>query len=236
MSKSKFKLRAPLIFTGFPTRKRDFFAGLAGLPVESRERKIKHPLIITSFIVLMVVIHIKAIGLGLQDIVKDWGFVASEFYRKLFLTAFTSFFLHGSWLHLFGNAYYFYIFGDDVEDDLKLLPFLTLLFGGHFAGIILSSLLAGHPDIPAVGASAGISALMGYYMIRFPQRRITYMLLFFYVWIQVPALIAFLWKFGWELVIASSGTKTLVGHWAHLGGAAWGIFMALGKSKNSKRR
>ncbi|MEM7645457.1 MAG: rhomboid family intramembrane serine protease, partial [Pseudomonadota bacterium] len=143
------------------------------------------------------------------------------------------FFLHGSWMHLIGNAYYFFVFGDDVEDDMTLSEFVKFLFWGHVSGLVLHSVMTGFSSVPLIGASAGISALLGYYMVRFPARQISFMIFFFVVWAHLPAFGVFLWKFGWEYLVASTGPATNVAHWAHLGGAIYGFFAATQKGKAS---
>jgi len=217
----------PLITTGWPQRIQVFLAGLLGLPIETRKRKIDHPFLIVTSITLMAAIHFIASLNNLALFVEEWGFIPRFVYRKYFLTIFTSFFIHASWMHLLGNVYYFYVFGDDVEDDTNLIGFFKLIFGGHIFGLLLHTLLSGQYYIPLVGASAGISALLGYYLVRFPKRQITYMLFFFYIWIHLPAFAALMWKFGWEILIASAtlGQRTGVAHWAHIGGTLWGIWM-----------
>lgn len=219
---------------GWPERPSQFIAGLLGLPVERQARVINHPLLIYSLILTFIALKIMIIDKGHVALVENWGFVPSQFYRNYFLTFFTSFFIHASWMHLLGNAYYFYIFGDDVENDMKLSSFLELLFGGHIAGLLLHSFLGASATAPTVGASAGISALMGYYMLRFPKRKITYMLFMFYFWVHVPALLAFMWKFGWEFIVATSSGAgpTNVALWAHIGGALFGAVFALIRKKD----
>ena len=82
-----------------------------------------------------------------------------------------------------------------------------------------------------LGASAGISGLLGYYMVRFPKRQISYLAIFLiaYIgWVHIPAFFAFLIKFGWEFFFVSSSLAkgSNVAHWAHLGGFAFGFLYA----------
>ena len=212
---------------GFPIQKKHLIAALFGLPVERYTRKIQEPVVIGGLIALFVAVHIVGSLYGLDQFVKAFGFIANDWGRNFFLTAVYAFFMHGSWMHLLGNSYYFYHFGDDVEHDLGLGLTAVLLFGAHFAGIGLEVLLGSHQDIPMIGASGGIAGILGYYMIRLPKRQISYMLFFFVVWIHVPVLMAFVWKFFWEMIIASTGLSVGVAHWAHLGGMLFGVTFAL---------
>lgn len=222
-----------LVTREWPHRPAQWIAAFLGLPVERQAKQLLYPLTIYSFIFIFLAVQLLSMGPRNQEFVESWGFTPAFFYSHFFLTMITSFFIHGGWMHLLGNAYYFYIFGDDVESDMSFMSFLALLFGGHVFGIILHGLLTADSHIPLVGASAGISALMGYYMVRFPKRQISYMLLFFYVWIHIPAFWALLWKFGWELMLAGTdvGMRSGVALWAHVGGAFFGAGFALFSSR-----
>ena len=201
-----------------------------GLPVETYSRKIRHPVIITTFIAIFVCTYFYAQSYGEDLFALSYGFIPGLWERYATATLITSFFMHASWLHLLGNAYYFYIFGDDVNDDLGTLNFTVLLFGAHFTGMLAHVVFGGGIDIPVIGASAGISGLLGYYLFRFPHRRISYMLLFLFsstLWLHVPAAVAFLIKFGWEIFLTNSTTNSEVAHTAHLGGAFFGLIFAM---------
>src|SRR5205823_10620979 len=87
-------------------------------------------------------------------------------------SVFTSMFLHGGWMHVLGNMWFLWIFGDNIEDILghgKYLLFYLLC--GAAAG--MTQYLA-NPDsrIPMVGASGAIAGVMGAYMVKFPHSRI----------------------------------------------------------------
>ncbi len=234
----KEREKTAFITKGWPKKPSHFIAGALGLPIERNSRKIKHPLTIYSFIFLFIIIHFLGTSTNHLAFVETWGFVAKDFERSFFLTFVTSFFLHGSWFHLIGNAYYFYVFGDDVEDDMDLFSFLSLLIGGHIFAIILHGFLAGRADVPLIGASAGISALLGYYMIRFPKRQISYMVFFFFIWIHIPAFLAFLWKFAWEFFLATTDSVAYQGValWAHVGGGFFGVVYALLRTGQSEKK
>lgn len=223
--------KPPFVTKGWPKYGWQIVPGFLGLPVEREPRPIRHPLIIISFIALFIALQIHGARVGLQAFVHEYGFIPYYWYRHFFTTMISSFFLHGGWFHLLGNAYYFYVFGDDVEDELHLPKFLTLLIGSHVAGLLAHAILAYNSlHLPLVGASAGISGLMGYYMVRYPKRHISYMVNLFFViiyWFHVPAFVALLVKFGWELFFLAPIDASGVAHWAHLGGAFFGISYAL---------
>lgn len=158
--------------------------------------------------------------------------------QRLF-TLFTSMFMHGSWLHLFGNMLYLYVFGDNIED----------VFGhvGYFVFYIISGLAAtvGHilsvffaPVIGSligvsmssdlttgvVGASGAISGVLGAYIVLFPKTRIISFV--FYVILPVPAIIFlgvwFVLQWFYGFFDLSGG----VAYWAHVGGFIAGMVLA----------
>src|SRR5450631_3539962 len=88
------------------------------------------------------------------------------------LTIFTSMFLHGSWLHVIGNMWFLWIFGDNVEDYLGhfkyLLFYLLSGLGAAFAQVILNP----HSRVPTVGASGAIAGVLGAYFLLYPRARV----------------------------------------------------------------
>lgn len=141
------------------------------------------------------------------------------------LTAFTSFFVHASWFHLFGNMYFLMVFGDNVEIHLNKRRYLALLALATLGGNLLFAWLdpmAG--KLPAVGASGGIFGLISYYLLTFPYRR--FLMFFFFRWYAIPA-----WFFGLIYIFFKEFIGALleisygscVSHLAHLGGASVGV-------------
>ena len=81
----------------------------------------------------------------------------------------TSFFIHGSLLHLVGNVYFLMVFGDNVENDIGRWRYAALLLAATLAGGFLHIALDVRPLIPCVGASGGIAGVLTYYALRFPR-------------------------------------------------------------------
>jgi membrane associated rhomboid family serine protease len=148
-----------------------------------------------------------------------------------FAALFTSMFLHGSWMHLLGNMWFLWIFGNNVEDSMGHLRFLVfyLLTGLIAAGAhVLSS--PGSP-VPTVGASGAISAIMGAYAVLYPRARVT-TLLVLVIFIRLIALPAWVWLGLWFLFqLVSAGGQTPgqggVAFWAHIGGFAAGLLLVV---------
>jgi len=224
---------SPLLTFGFPKDSGQILPGILGLPVEKEARPIKEPKFLTYSIGVFVLVHLFGTFYGLNSFVLDYGFIADQGSRNNGLNFITAFFMHGGWMHLIGNSYYLYHFGDDVEHELGFTQTMFLVFGAHCAGMLLEASLGGYTHLPVVGASAGLSGILGYYMIRMPKRRISYNLFMLVTWIHVPVLVAFLWKYFWEMILLGSGASTGIAHLAHFGGAAFGALFALYKKKGT---
>ncbi|MGH7741136.1 MAG: rhomboid family intramembrane serine protease [Candidatus Eiseniibacteriota bacterium] len=141
---------------------------------------------------------------------------------------FSSLFLHSGWIHLIGNMWYLWIFGDNIEDRLGHLRFaLFYLAGGLFAGLIHVLTNSGS-SVPTVGASGAIAAVLGAYAAAFPRARVITLLPLFPIFPVVP--IPALFVLGvWFLMQFASGALTLganmsggVAWWAHIGGFSFG--------------
>jgi membrane associated rhomboid family serine protease len=143
-------------------------------------------------------------------------------------TPFSSMFLHGGWMHLLGNLWFFWVFGNNIEDSMG--P------GRFFAFYVLCGLLAAIAHIasapasaiPTVGASGAISGIMGAYLVLFPRARVNYLLvlIIFIRTIAVPAWVALLMWFALQLLAlpaAGAGDTGGVAVWAHLGGFVAGV-------------
>src|SRR5690242_21911289 len=84
----------------------------------------------------------------------------------------TSMFLHASWLHLIGNMWVLWIFGDNIEDYLGHFPYLLFYLICGFAASITHILLNLGSRVPSVGASGAIAGVMGAYFILYPRARV----------------------------------------------------------------
>ncbi|MGE5371498.1 MAG: rhomboid family intramembrane serine protease [Solirubrobacterales bacterium] len=149
---------------------------------------------------------------------------------SVLLTLFTSMFLHGGWLHLIFNMWALWLFGDNVEDRMGPLGFLAFyLLAGVFAAVTHIYVNAGS-TIPTVGASGAIAAVMGAYVVMFPQARIlTLVPLFVIFWMmEIPAYVYLgLWFILQFLQGAGSlgGDQAQIAFWAHIGGFLFGVFL-----------
>jgi membrane associated rhomboid family serine protease len=146
------------------------------------------------------------------------------------LPFFTSLFLHGGWMHVIGNMWFLYIFGDNVEDYLGHFKYLVfylitgvLAMGTHVA-------MNMHSTAPAVGASGAIAGVLGAYFVLYPRARVLTWFFVFVVWVPAWIILGY-----WFVLNFLSGTATSlavqrgnmggVAFWAHVGGFISGALL-----------
>jgi membrane associated rhomboid family serine protease len=161
----------------------------------------------------------------------DWGFIPAQWARQGGLTLISSFFLHAGLFHLLLNMYFLIVFGDRVEDNLGRMRYALLLAGSHLAGLVLHGALDPRSGVPLVGASAGISGVLAYSAITFPNVRLGFLWRFDlrFRWIRIPAWRALILFVLLQLGIAWLQVKGFgsVSALGHLGGLAVGIAAAV---------
>jgi membrane associated rhomboid family serine protease len=148
------------------------------------------------------------------------------------LTALTSMFMHGSWLHLGGNMLFLWIFGNNIEDAMGRVRFLVFYLLGGFAATTLQTWVTfnwGQPGdtmIPNLGASGAISAVLGAYLVLLPAASV--LTIVFYFLVEIPALLFLgiwflfqLWEGGYAVTHPESGGG--VAFFAHVGGFLFGV-------------
>ena len=158
------------------------------------------------------------------------GLVHVEGPAVLWITALTSMFLHGGWLHLLMNMHFLWIFGNNVEDALGSLRFLGFYILTGLLGLLAH--IATDPDsiVPTVGASGAISGMLGAYLVLYPRARVTTLMFlgFFVSYLEVPAvLLITVWTLlqvlGGVVGLTVSDAAGGVAYWAHIGGFAAGF-------------
>src|SRR4029077_20329693 len=128
-----------------------------------------------------------------------------------FLPLLTSMFLHGSWLHIIGNMWVLWIFGDNIEDHLGHFPYLIFYLLTGLAAAITQVFLSLDSPVPMVGASGAIAGVMGAYFVLYPKARvltIVPLIIFFTFW-WLPAWIVLGY---WFLPQFLSGTATSIAY------------------------
>jgi membrane associated rhomboid family serine protease len=148
---------------------------------------------------------------------------------QILLSLLTCMFLHGGWLHLIGNMWFLWIFGNNVEDRLGHVAFLLFYLGGGLLASGAHWLVDPSSTTPVIGASGAIAAILGAYAITWPWARV-HTLVFLFVFItviDVPAMLVLgIWFVGQFI---SSGQQLQdaagVAWWAHIGGFIAGLLL-----------
>ncbi|MGO9058622.1 MAG: rhomboid family intramembrane serine protease [Candidatus Binataceae bacterium] len=149
------------------------------------------------------------------------------------LTLVTALFLHGGVLHLAGNMLYLFIFGAAVEMRFGHQRYLYFYLAAGIASGLATVFIDPASEVPVIGASGAIAAVLGAYFVLYPRAKILTVLPFFVLieFVEVPALVYLLIWFGWQLFsgLQSRAFHSMAGGvawWAHIGGFLFGIATA----------
>lgn len=207
-------------------------------------RRRRFPFLTLSIIAINTAVFLYELTLGerrLQGFVLAYGVVPLEITTGrdfpppgppiLWLTLFTSMFIHGGWMHILGNMLYLWVFGDNVEDALGPLAYVFFYLVSGLAASWVQILSDLRSPVPAIGASGAIAGVLGGYLLLFPRARVNTLVVFGY-FLRVVPLPAFLLLGFWFVLqffsgIASLGVPAGVAYWAHVGGFVAGLLMAL---------
>jgi len=160
---------------------------------------------------------------------------------EVVLPFFTSMFLHGSWMHVLGNMWFLYIFGDNIEDYLGHFKYLTFYLLAGLIAMGTQVAIYSHSNVPTVGASGAIAGVLGAYFILYPRARV---LTWFFVFVfYIPAWVMLGY---WFVLQFLAGAATLsvaqtgrdvggVAVWAHVGGFVAGMVMIKIFTERGKR-
>ena len=148
-------------------------------------------------------------------------------------SAFTSMFMHGSWIHILGNMLFLWIFGNNVEDALGRVRFFLWYVAGGLAATALQTFVTLHfsdardASIPNIGASGAIAAVLGAYILLLPTARVL-TVIFGFILREIPAVFFLgiwfvfqLWDGGFAILHPQAGGG--VAFFAHIGGFAFGM-------------
>ncbi len=209
------------------------------IPLRDENPAQRAPIVTRTLIALNVVGFMAELAQGdqLRAFIQAWGFVperlAAAFagsgeLSSAAITLITSMFLHGGWLHLLGNMWYLWIFGDNVEDRLGHAAFLAFYLSAGLVSALAHAFFNFDSPVPTVGASGAIAGVLGAYALAFPRARVVTLVpvFFFFQVIALPAMLVLgLWFvfqfFSGALSVAGAGSGG-VAWWAHIGGFAFG--------------
>ena len=164
--------------------------------------------------------------------IANWIDIGPANFLPLPGSIFTSMFLHGGWMHLIGNMWFLWIFGDNIEEHLGTVRFVIFYLVVGIAGALAQAFSLPSSTLPMIGASGAIAGVLGGYLMLFPRAKIVTFIPIPLLWpvIDVPAWVFLgLWFFGQFFI--SSGSN--VAWMAHVGGflAGLGLIRLLAKTR-----
>ena len=216
------------------------------IPLRDSQPSYSKPLVTIALIAVNTLVFLFQVTLdpfSLNHFIMSFGLVPDRLQWSALVT---SMFLHGGWLHLIGNMWFLWIYGDNVEDILGHGKFLLFYLLCGIAAGLFHVVFNGDSRLPTVGASGAIAGVMGAYMVKFPRSRIiTLVFIFFFVTtMEIPASVMLVY---WFVVQFFSGVGSIgyshlsqggVAWFAHVGGflAGIGLIFALRPQDRYRRR
>ena len=184
------------------------------------------PFVTVTIILLNAAAWIFEISLSqreLEQFVRLYGVVPAAFSP---VTLVTSMFLHGGWLHIIGNMWWLWIFGDNVEDTFGHGRFIIFYFLCGITAALGQIVMDPTSMTPTIGASGAIAGVMGAYFVLYPRSRVlTLVPIFFFINVyEVPAI--FLLGFWFLLQLVNAGAVATTAGTTGGGGVAFAAHVA----------
>jgi membrane associated rhomboid family serine protease len=176
------------------------------------------------------------VELALGDpFVNEWAAIPADVASgHRLITILSSMFMHASWSHIVGNMIFLWAFGPQIEDAMGAPRYLAFYLAGGLAAMAAQVGVDPASNVPTLGASGAIAAVMGAFLVTYPRDRIrTLLILGFFVRVTfIPA--ALLIGFWFLTQLVSLGAVTAVGeanaggvaYMAHVGGGLFGALTA----------
>ncbi|MDR1615608.1 MAG: rhomboid family intramembrane serine protease [Syntrophomonadaceae bacterium] len=216
------------------------------IPLRDSTHSASFPMVTVGLIILNFVIFISQLSLGageIEQMLETWGLTPFNFASgqsdKIAYSTFISYmFLHGGWMHLLGNMWSLWLFGDNLEDKMgKLRFFFFYIICGIIAALVHYAVFP-NSHIPVIGASGAVAGIMGAYFLMFKRARVfTYIPPLFFVNLPAWIFLGF-WILSqiWGGTFAVFGVKSYsnVAFWAHIGGFAAGMILYRAFLKSDK--
>jgi len=204
----------------------------------------KFPLTTVILIALNSMIFLYQVSLGerFNEFIYSMGLLPFEITHHIdilptgpspiYLTIFSSMFMHGSVVHLLGNMLFLWIFGNNVEDYLGRKKFLFFYLICGISAAFTQILFNSDSTVPMVGASGAIAGVLGAYMVLYPRAKITtvIIIIFFIRLIKLPAIVVlgfwiiYQFLYGISSLAATTGEGG-VAWFAHIGGFICGVIL-----------
>ena len=214
------------------------------IPIRDDQPRFSTPFVTYFLIAINVLIFLMEFALdpaSLRGLIYEFGMVPSHVTGLVsgghaaspavaLVPVFTSMFLHGSWMHVIGNMWFLWIFGDNVEDYLGHFKYLAFYLVSGVAAALAQIVVNPFSTVPNVGASGAIAGVLGAYFILYPKARVLTWL--FYFFFYVPAWVMLGYWFVYQFLSGAATSITQAGQnsggiafWAHVGGFVTGIVL-----------
>ncbi len=216
------------------------------IPLRDTQPSYSPPIATIAIISLNVLIFLYQLSLSPYEtnyFIAHYGLIPDRFHYSATVT---SMFVHGGWLHIIGNMWFLWIFGDNVEDVLGHWKFAIFYLLCGITAAFVHAYLNADSRVPTVGASGAIAGVMGAYLVKFPHSRIVTLLpiVIFFTTIEVPAYFMLIYWFVIQVFsgVGSIGYSNLsrggVAWFAHVGGFLAGIILvyAMGTHRRFRSR
>jgi membrane associated rhomboid family serine protease len=207
------------------------------IPIRDENPTHSLPIITYLLIALNIIVFIFQIMLGSsnEQFIYQFALIPAEVSTTLSLGSifniFTSMFMHAGFAHIGGNMLYLWIFGDNVEDRLGRGRYLFFYILGGTVASIAHIITNPGSQIPTVGASGAIAAVLGAYLVLFPKQKVLTLIPLGF-WLRMTMLPASIVLGGWFLLQFFQGVLSLggpdiggVAFWAHIGGFVIGVLL-----------
>lgn len=225
-------------------------------PYHDENQTVRTPVVTIALVAVNVAVWLLVQGAGaavpLAASVCDYGLIAAELTLSRppgasfpmgdqlvcvtdpgpqSLHVLTSMFLHGSWMHMLGNMWFLWLFGNNIEDSMTRGRYLVFYLLCGLVAALLQVATDPGSIVPMVGASGAISGVMGAYLVLFPRVRVFTLvpLGFFATTLALPAWAMLIY---WAFIQLASGLMSTggdnsggVAFWAHVGGFAAGVVL-----------
>lgn len=227
------------------------------IPLSDDNPTLHKPVMTLALLAAMFAVFIFLQGGGFDQIrlattICDWGMVPGELTHRARVgvgvpiarglacvvdnspinkfTPLISMFLHGGWMHILGNALFFWVFGNNIEDSMGPGRFLAFYLICGLVAAATHILMNPASPVPTVGASGAISGILGAYLVLYPQVRVNMLFIFFIV--PVRAWLVLIWWFFVQVISAlpqlsqvNPDVSSGVAVWAHVGGFLTGMIL-----------
>ncbi|HEX2121185.1 MAG TPA: rhomboid family intramembrane serine protease [Thermoanaerobaculia bacterium] len=217
------------------------------IPLRHTLPSTRPPLVNRTLVAVNVIVFFAQLMMGsmTERIINTFGYIPARLVNpepfhyalwEVIVTLVTSLFLHGGFVHLFGNLIYLWIFGGAVEAAVGHARFLLFYVACGAVGSLTHTVLFPNSTIPSIGASGSIAGVLGAFLVLLPQARIVtlFPLVVYWAMAEIPAALFLpVWlgmQFfnGFLALQAARGTYEVVGiaWWAHVGGFIFGALLA----------